>query len=468
MNQPSASASAIQTPAQGGGQSGIGIILVIAVAVIGLLILFSGSEERAINRSATGFQGLVRWLDTNGIEARSFSGGGRLVRDEIALRILPLHDTDLDEERERPDSREEVIAQTSERDISRWVLWRKVLNVPTLVILPKWRGGMRKLGVAHKDLLIPEQEINRVAGQVTGKRDVRIRRDPGGFISEKPKGGRAQVGLMHPQTMRAPGCTPILGTREHILLAECPTGSILPEKPKEGVATPAPPTLDEDDQTTFLLLSDPDLLSNHGLNWDGNAEIATQIVRRYQLDYPVILDLTNDIVTVRDDWNSRHHERTWEDFNRMFAWPFTMIWIAFAFLGALVLWRAMTRYGPLVRVYEDEPMASKEVSIDAKARLLRLSNHDAPLLESHIKARLQHLAAEILGPHRPMDRDPLNVLTALIARRNPDLAEELTAASSLPATNTAQTPTDIIRRLDRFENCYDKVTHEFGRTSDAG
>ena len=43
-------------------------------------------------------------------------------------------------------------------------------------------------------------------------------------------------------------------------------------------------------------------------------------------------------------------------------------WLGFALLSALVLWRAVTRYGPLARIYDDEPRASKTVSIAAKAR----------------------------------------------------------------------------------------------------
>ena len=132
-----------------------------------------------------------------------------------------------------------------------------------------------------------------------------------------------------------------------------------------------------------------------------------------------------------------------------------------------MLWRAVTRYGPLARAYDEEPRASKEISIAAKARLLRLANHDVALLASHIRARLAHLAAELLGPHRPVDRDPLMILTQLIERRSPELADELRAASALPKTATIS-PAEVLRRLDRFENCYDRVTHEFGRASTTG
>ena len=478
--------------AGGGNQSGarggeFAIFAVIGAVVLGLLWLLSGDEDPHLQKSATGFDGLIALLRAEDIEARSFSGGGRLVQGKVALRVLPIFDTDLDSERERPGSREEVIAQTSENDLSRWLVQRKARLLPTLVVLPKWRTGMRRLGVAHFALMIPPQEINRLVGQITGMPSPRVRRDPAGFTTRRYKGQFGEehsLGVMHLQVLRGIDCKPIIGTKDAMLLAECPL-TVLPdpdaEKNEDDAANGKPAqdgeefhalqdgllsgTDDEGDQTSFLLLSDPDLLNNHGLRHAANAQMATEIAGQFDASLPVILDKTNFIFTVDEDWEARQHERSWEDFARMFRWPFTMIWIAFFALGALVLWRAVTRYGPLARRYDDEPRASKEVSIAAKARLLRLANHDAALLSSHVKARLHHLAAELLGPHRPVDQDPLAVLTRLIARRSPELAEELRVASDVPDT-TQQSPAEIIRRLDRFENCYDKVTHEFGRTSE--
>lgn len=443
-------------PAKGGGRNDVAIIAVIGVVLVGLIWLLSGGAERPVQRDATGFDGVAAWYRHNDIEARVFEGGGSLVRGKVALRVLPLFDTDLNNERERPDTREQVLAQTSEIDIRRGVVNRKTRLQPTLVILPKWRAGMRKLNVAHKIMLIPEQEINRVAGQVTGVNWMRSRRDPDGFSTRRYSGSREDIGLMHAQTLGAGLCTPIIGTREHMLLGECPTHETLDDGGQLG----------SEDQKTFLLLADPDLLNNHGLKWAENGAVALEIAERFDLDQPVIVDLTPFTVTVDNDWRARRHERTWDDFSRMFAWPFTMIWLAFFFVGGLVLWRAIKRYGPLRRIYEDEPRASKEVSIDAKARLLRMSNHDAPLLAGHIQARLAHLAAELLGPHRPADRDSLDILKGLVGRKSPALAQELADASVPPGGDLP--PAEILQRLDRFESCYDKVMHEFGRPTGAG
>jgi hypothetical protein len=299
---------------------------------------------------------------------------------------------------------------------------------------------MRKLGVAHQDLLIAEQDMNRLLSQI-GMPVGRVRRDPGGFadVGHDLSGEALRIGVLHTQTLRNSGCKTLLGLEDAQVLVEC--------KAFDG--------------NVFWVLSDPDLMNNHGLSRSENAAAALAIVNTFDLSMPVIVDDTNRFLTVEEGYyGGNDYERDWGDFWRMFAWPFTMIWIAFLFVGALVMWRAFVRYGPLARVYEEEPRASKEISIAAKARLLRLSNHDGALLEAHIKARLGQLASDLLGPHRPADKDPLDVLTRLVSRKSPDLAQELAAAAAPPRHEGG----DLLAHLDRFEDCYNKVHHEFGRT----
>ncbi|MEO1491755.1 MAG: hypothetical protein AAFV19_06340 [Pseudomonadota bacterium] len=441
----------------------------VIVAVLALLWLFNFDSNRALQRSASGYNGLVSWLRGNDIEARSFRGGARLTQGTIGVRILPLFDVDLKTDQETPTTRAEVIAQTTEKDLELWIFEEKISSLPTLVVLPKWRAGMRMLSVAHKDLLIPEQDLNRLLSQI-GMPVGRLRRDPGGFadVGHGIAGQEFRIGVLHTQTLRNSGCKTLLGLEDAQLLVEC--------KAFDG--------------NVYWVLADPDVLNNHGLSRSENADAALAILQAMEdssadiapassgsdgeeasashgvdLSKPVVVDHTNRFLTVEDGYyGGNDYERDWNDFGRMFVWPFTMIWIAFALVGALVLWRAFTRYGPLARVYEDEPRASKEISIAAKARLLRLSNHDGALLEAHIKARLGQLASDLLGPHRPADQDPLEVLTRLVSRKSPELAQELADASATPRHDSG----DLLHHLDRFEDCYNKVHHEFGRTPVAG
>ena len=424
------------------------VFVVGGAILLALLWFFAGDSSRALQRGATGFSGLVSWLKDEGFDARSFKGGGSLVRGDVGLRILPLFDTDLEKPRKRPETREDVLAETSLEDIRLKIVRHKIEDHPTLIVLPKWRGGMPILGVAHERLLIPAGEINRILRQI-GLEGVATRRDPGGFSDMGARGGR--IGLMHAQTLKGTGCTPVLGTEDAFILGRC--------------AVPAGYEESDSASTYFWLLADPDLANNHGLALAENAPVFSAVLKSAEITGPILLDLTKIDHTVGDDWLEDRHERTWEDFARMFEWPFTMIWVAFICVGALVLWRAVTRFGPVARTGEEQPLASKEISIDAKARLLRLAGQDAPLLAEHVQARIAQLAAEILGPHRRTDQTPLEMLYRLIRRRDPRLADELAEAAHIPE---GIAPDDIIHRLDRFETCYDKVIHGFGRTPGAG
>lgn len=434
----------------------------LAIAALGALLLailwYFGASERALTKSAVGFDGLVSWARAEGMDAQRFSGGGFLVRGKVSLRVLPLHDVDLDAEREHPDTREAVLAQATDKDIDREVVREKIRLLPTLVVLPKWRSGMHKLGVGHRTLLIDTVDLNGLIGQIAGLKG-QIRRDPEGFVrfAARPFGGD-EVALMHAQYLRGSGCVPLIGDERAMLLGRC---RVL------GAGPPLDDPDPEDAPREFWVLADPDLMNNHGLGLGANADIAAAFLAGFAAEErPIVLDLTTRVVTLTQAWGQGTHERTWDDVLRMFRWPFTMIWIAFGLLGLLVLWRSIVRAGPLARIFEDNPTASKEVAIDAKARLLRLANHDTALLASHIRARLGYLAAELLGPHARTDRAPLDNLTRLIAPRDPALARELAAASELPDLQ-GQTATEILARLARFETCYDKVMHEFGRAPDS-
>jgi hypothetical protein len=295
--------------------------------------------------------------------------------------------------------------------------------------------------MAHNDLLIPTAEMARLLAQI-GLDGAGIRIDASGFVDQPVRLGGAShaMALMHPQTVAGSGCKPIIGTADSMLLGDC-----------RGRG-----------RAKFWLLTDPDLVSNHGLAHAGNGQLALAMVREFGGPASVIVDAsTRRWVVDRDPFNASY-ERRWDDFTRMFTWPFTMIWIGFVAMGALVLWRAIVRYGPLTRFYADEPQAAKTVSIWAKARLLRLANHDEALLKSHIRARLQTLAADLLGPQMKAAA-PLAALLPMIERSDPRLAREFAEVA-----RTEGAIDDVMARLDRFEDCHDRIRDEFGRTTGAG
>lgn len=476
---------------QGHGGSGAGqnalLWIMVGAALLGGLWLINRSSERALERSATGNADLVKWLRANDVEARLFKEGAYLIRGSVGLRILPLYDVDLALPRSLPETTEEVINEESERDLADWVFQSKVRTLPTLVILPKWRAGMRKMALAHRDLLISEDAVERLLDQILPGGG-QVERDPRGFSRRSfeiaaPEGSHSgAIGLVHAQTISAKACEPVLGDEDEFILGWCALrGADKAKEARQRSDDPAPR------REGFWLLADPDLLNNHGIVHGDNSMIGLHAVRKMLADrsdaanadtpaagrspgtvgsaMPVILDMSDDVLTVDPDDLSIGRERTWEDFARLFRWPFSIIWLAFAAVGGLVLWRAWVRGGPVERSPADHPRAAKTVSIDAKARLLRLAGHDGALLSLHAAQRLRTLYAELAGPHRPVPADPLGALFPIIARRSPELAEALQTAS----LESASPATDhVLDRLDRFEKAYDRICHEFGRTSRPG
>lgn len=445
------------SPGRDGGQNTV-LVIVVVLAVIGLIWLVQREQERDLDRSAVGMAGLVEWLRADDVEARLFRGGAPLVRGKIGLRILPLYDTDLDAERVPPTSEEEVIAEHSERDLHAWVLRNKVRSLPTLVVLPKWRAGMRKLRVAHRDLLIDDRDMNRLLRQFVGP-DARLRRDPEDFTRRAPRSTSDldfDSALVYAQAVRDIQCDPLVGSDQEVFLAECRTSLLDDDESDANLGDRLPP------EARFWLLSDPDLLSNHGLGLGGNAETARRLVRHLKQDGPVIIDVSTSIYAVDPSDLVDHRKRTWEDFLRLFAWPFSVIWVAFFFVAALVLWRAVVRGGPVKTPPSDQPRGSRSVSIDAKARLLRLSGHDTALMRLHLRQRLQSLYAVLFGPHRKARDEPLAEIVTAVARRAPHLATELSNAVSAIDQSAPSGPGPVAL-LDRFETSYQRIVDEFGR-----
>jgi len=441
--------------------SALPILLAVGVLVlIGAMMLFGGRDQ-PVQRSATGMQGLVAWLRANAVPARTHTGGAPLYEGEVGLRILPLYDTDLLADRQVPTDKAGTIVQTSEVDIDRSVVRQKIRALPTLVVLPKWRTGMRALGIAHRDLLIPDTELNRLLGQIgLMGAEASIARDGTGFVrAEAPvPGGAETLGLMHAQGIEGSRCMPRIGTASFPILLEC--------NASDDASGPTPITGAGETGLggeRFWILADPDLIANHGLAWGENGAAFLAFVESLSLEKPVVLDLTTADWVVDPRWQRQRQERSWDDLARIFRWPFAMIWLAFAALGLLVLWRAAVRNGPVAREPDDEPMAAKITSIDAKARLLRLADHDVALLKAHIGARLGQLASEILGPHRPQGVAPMAALRPVVRRADPALAEELDRVSQPPSEGA-----DLLGHLDAFENCIDRIRDEFGRTANPG
>jgi hypothetical protein len=420
----------------------IGVVMALGVLLLGLLLLAGRSGQ--LDRAATGFDGLRHWLAANGQEARGFAGGYPIDAEAIGLRVLPVFDTMPDFVSDPPRDLREELLDDSERDIGWDILQRKVAAAPTLVILPKWRAGMRLTGVAHPDLLIGDKAVQGLARWALG---------PGAGLTTNARGGIEAVPLTWssdgtadragqdfvaeiyaPRSAVAPACTPLLGDAVAAYLLRCPI---------RGAAEGA--------VSTVFVLTDPDLLNNHGLSLGQNADLAAAVLPALAGTGAVIVDSSTGFWT-RTTRVRQPAERSWADLARFFAWPYALIWLGFAALFGLALWRGGVRTRPPL----PEATAPQLATVEAEARLLLLSGDRARLLGDYAAQRLAALAEALLGL-----RAGVAGLRRVLARRAPDLAATLfNAADAMHHLPADIAPAEAQARIRDFEELIERVRHE--------
>jgi hypothetical protein len=404
---------------------------VLGVAVLALLgwLILSARGDDGLDRSVMGTSGLAVWLRSDGIETRVASTRSSPRREDVSVAILPLYDTDLNRPAGDPQNDVDRMAQIDPRDVDGWLVNAMVDRLPVLLALPKWRGGFAITGIAHEQTQVPPDRVQRLVTQ-TRLGGARLAPVENGIttarVAAAPAGAAPrEIALFRAQLIRADslprGCSALVTLAQGVLVAECQAPDVPP----------------------VWVLSDPDILNNHGLAMAGNAAFAADLVRALRgADARPVL-LAPSPVWIADDESSEPHQRTGEDLARFFAWPLSALWLMGAAVLGLAVWRGMVRFGPPRMPGRDAPASSRRAAIAAKARLLRLSGADARMAAEHARAHMADMAAQALGPGAANDAGVARWLAGL-ARRNPDLARDLGQAAAIPPDTPAA---DLPRRL---------------------
>jgi hypothetical protein len=422
----------------------LAIGLVVLLMLGGIWYALSGRQQ-ALRSSPSGLDGLQIWLASQEVSAWSFLGGWPIDQSDIGLLILPIYDTALDKDRIPPATPEEYLWQTDEYDLSAGVARRKAGKARTLVVLPKWRSGMRLNQVAHPVLLVPPEGPEAVLRALVhnGKPEVTHLPEPmTGFRYRSSGGQNLDAEIYAAQVFRSDACEPIIGTAEAMLLAQCPV-----QTGKGGKVT------------SVLVLSDPDLINNHGLRLGDNARIAYDIMAGEAGDLNVVIDYSNR-VWLTDPGKGSQRERTWADLQRFFEPPFRILWICGAVTLVLLLWRGAVRYRA-VRASKVMLGAGKMVAVNARARLMRLSGQDGALVGEYAAARLSSVASTVLGnAHGGRFAGP-DAFLKYVERRHPRhggrLRQILADIADLPAALPAA---DAIRHIDSLEQILEQIEND--------
>ena len=296
----------IGIPKRTGFRADIAISLAIAGLALLVVLYFMSQSRQALRSSPAGFDGLHAWLVSEDIEAQSFSGGWPLDPEQVGLLIVPMFDSDLTSFRVAPKTKEELLLQQDEYDLLLRSLTRKLNRIPSLVVLPKWRSGMRLTGLGHPILLVDPKAPDETLRLLTGDEDAQIRYARTPFTQfDAPDELDGKANIYAAQMFQGAGCNPIIGREGAMLLGDC--------------------QLEGDEETRVLILSDPDLLSNHGLRLGQNAGIARDFISARASGKKVLIDYSPDYwFSETDEAVSR--ERTWSDLLRFFEHPFLALW----------------------------------------------------------------------------------------------------------------------------------------------
>ncbi|MGV2981215.1 hypothetical protein ACERNI_13560 [Camelimonas sp. ID_303_24] len=409
------------------------VLLLAGAAALALIARDNGHDDRTV----IGNKGLELWLQAHDIPVVGPATAARLPASGLSLRILPMRAPP----EEAPATRSRKTEPPS--DPASANLAGKLLELPTLVILPKWSAAILRNGLAQGASLAPPAAIYGQLGKLDLSR-LRLRRLGPGFTEAQfsaASGGAAvdsqsratlyRAQLFDRATLPA-HCDELAGAAAGALLLRC------------------------EDEASFYLLSDPDALNNHGLSQGDNAAFALALVRRLRdrdEARPVYLDTGGPLLDGDSDGTAdegRSYERSAAEFGRLLSWPLSMIWSAILLVAALCLWRGAYRFGPPLRSGDAAMEISKTTAVEATARLLRLSGNDGRMAAQFVHNLLADRAAARFGPGAATDAG-IDRLFGQFARRDAAAAQALRAvASALTERGPTMSRQDLHNNLNRF------------------
>jgi uncharacterized protein DUF4350 len=142
-----------------------------------------------------------------------------------------------------------------------------------------------------------------------------------------------------------------------------------------------------EDGARILVLSDPDLIANHGLGRGDNAHLAVDVVgRARQPGQAVVVDET-----------LHGHERSPSLWRELFAFPLLPSVLQAGLALAALVWSGMGRFGAPVPVPAARA-SGRDVLIENTASLIRSAGHSVYTLGRYLEASLADVARALHAP----------------------------------------------------------------------
>lgn len=375
----------------GFSRSIIGWIVGVGVVSFALALLLSAFGEdlfekptpdtNSFSRSALGHRALAELLRSLGIGvvSRRAPGTGTpgVVRPVVAAEPDP-----------------DVLLQAEDR-LPELVREAHASQAPLVVVLPKWRGlpHPKNPGWVGGAALLSEGTVLQVLEQLgaEGLKEAGIEREKGPRVRGCSAGWRSagdidyRVDLAPAQLLEpGPGLEPEVTCGKGLLIARHQAG---PEQPE------------------IYLVSDPDLLNNHGLGDGDNAVLIYDFLTHRLGAKGLILDET-----------IHGFRRAPGLLAEAFRFPLLLAVLQALVLTGVLLWAGMGRFGKPV-----PPPAGlgsgRQVLIDSTARLLTHGGHGAESLARYFHQTLRALASGLGLPSEMPDSEVLQRLQRISRER---------------------------------------------------
>jgi len=328
--------------------TGLSFVAMLLWGVFGAEILPArSSQSDSFSRSAVGHRAFVELLKELGrpTVVSRFNSGGK-ARDSALLVVA-----------------EPLIAGDPTRERMLLAMIREAQR--TLVVLPKWSGteSAEEPAFIESAELLGAQAVEDVLDALDVDAEV-VRVPAGALVTWESGEIGAAPNLPGPQLLRGRAIRPIVSCAQGVLLGHVSTG-----------------------RRTVLVLSDPDLLSNHGLVRPRNAMAMMGIME--------LARGPNDAVVIDETLHGFGKEPSL--FRSLFEFPLGLATIQALFAAAVLLWAAMGRFGapqPMAPPLE----AGKAALIGNIASLLALGGHGAHALRRYLDGAVAEVRAALHVP----------------------------------------------------------------------
>jgi hypothetical protein len=193
--------------------------------------------------------------------------------------------------------------------------------------------------------------------------------------------------------------------------------------------------------TKVTVLTDPDVMNNHGLDEGKNARFLVALVEKLRAGGPVVFDEVAHGYTLEPS--------IWK---LMFQWPLVLATLQALVCILVIVAATAGRFGPPARTHRPYG-AGKDFLIRNTAALLRYGGHDSEALFRYFTVTVQQVRAVL---HAPRDLQPAQLSAWLerirAARRGtisyPELEQWVHAAASDPAL--ARRIPEVAMRIHRW------------------